>query len=263
MTGTNDGFEDFRRERKRRQLRDGLFHPGGEQEEITRQLEEVEQREAQEVRLNKEMFDFFTNATRTAAQMVSQVSETAEKEHAVQVAQEMSEFLADTLQRAQQFVLLMNSRTRPDVARQEVHPNMQNLVGAQLDGFRHEGNSSARDNHIGLDPFTVDVDGVPIDAPPPSPLRPVQSAGPGTARPQPAPTPQSAPSPTHSIDDHLVADVAEPRVAKDPEAALLEWFRNRLHDEELVKHALRVLVRGQAMTRDEARDIWSGLHERS
>ncbi len=248
---TNEDFEEYRRDRKRRQFAEGSHRQLGDHEEVVRALEEVEAREVNDQRLTREVQDFFVDATRTAAQIVSQVSESAEREQAIQVAQEMSDFLNSTLSRAQQFVMLMQTKTNPNVAQSDVQANMHNLVGPALDGFRHEGNSSASTMHIGLDPFAVDLEEMA-----PSEVR--------REPPRPAPgflkaTPEE---PRRPIEDHLVAEVLEADQADtaDPVDTMADWFRELCDESDRVKAALRALVRAQVMSREVARSVWVGLH---
>lgn len=246
----SDRFENFRRERKRRRADAGPLRPMGKNEAVLRQIEEAEQREVRNQRLTREVKDFFEEATRTAASIVSQVAQSAEQEQQVAVTREMSEFLTATIQRAQMFVQMMQFSANAGIAQQDLEANLHNLVGERLDAFRWEGNSEVSDPHIGLDPFKV-ADGGPQSAAPPS--QP-QAFHPGIDSVEEIDLPPEE-------DEHLAAEFAsgEDDVfgADVQHSALESWFAGLAADHQRLKEVLKVLVHYQAMSRDEARAIWA------
>ena len=249
-----NGFESFRRERNKRRYEEGPLRPLGQNAAILREIEEADAREARNQQLTREVQDFFAEATRTAATIVAQVAESAEQQHQESVAHEMSDFLSATIRRAQLFVELMRDCERRGVAQTDVQPNMSNLVGPILDEFRFAGDASTAEAHVGQDPFATELDA--MLATPEAEAAP-QAAQPATARPasRAAAAPREEASP---IEDHLVAEVlgtGGSEVGNSPDA-LRVWFDALRDDDQRLQFALKVLVRSQVMTKDEARAIY-------
>ncbi|MHC5065528.1 MAG: hypothetical protein ACYTG5_16310 [Planctomycetota bacterium] len=153
----DSGFEDYRRERKKHRLNSGPRRDLGKNSKVLQELEAVEIDEARNQQLTREVHDFFSDATRTAAGIVQKVS--ADQEHQIedQLHEEMAEFLATTIRRAQEFVTLIQVTSKPNLAETEIQANMHNLVGEALDQFRAEGTAQLSDKHLGLDPFAQEA----------------------------------------------------------------------------------------------------------
>ncbi|MBK8976829.1 MAG: hypothetical protein IPM29_13000 [Planctomycetes bacterium] len=283
-SGNPDRFENYRRERNRRRLDAGPVRDLGRNANVLRQIEEAEAREARNARLTREVQEFFEDATRTAAGIVSQVAQSAEQELQHQIAREMSEFLTATIQRAQEFVQLMQQQGGR-VSSQDLEPHVRNLVGSKLDEFRWAGTAQVRDQHIGLDPFRIDV-GTPQSAHEASGQDddaggPVRGGARGRGEDDDdgtrrldyehlpleievvggdEATAEDAPDP---IEGHFIAEalgldqLADEEVGLPSDApAVVLWFERLAGDPEQLKTALRVLVHYDAMTKAEARQIF-------
>jgi hypothetical protein len=237
------GFESYRRERNRRRFDQGGHRQVGKNPTILRELEAAEQREARNQQLSREVHEFFEDATRTAANIVSQVTEIAESAHDQHISREMSEFLTDTFRRVQEFISLLQRTQNPNVAQTEVETNMHNLVGPKLDGFRWAGTAHTEDKHIGMDPFR-------------EPAEPDFGTGSQPDRDEDGTPAEANSGPAASIDDHLAAELVDgddTTAAADP---LTAWFDQSRRDPERLKATLKLLVRHEAMTKDEAQAIY-------
>lgn len=158
---SDQGFDDFRRERKRRRAK--LAAPTsalGYENKALRELEQVEEREVMDQRLTREVHEFFASATRQAAGIVEKVARDAEAETGALVEQQMESFLIDALARMNTFIVTVLQQRRGQVAETRMEPSIGNLVGSVLDEFRWEGTAEVGDKHIGQDPFATDVDEV-------------------------------------------------------------------------------------------------------
>ncbi len=221
-----DGFENFRRQRNKRRLEAGPLRPMGQNAAVLRELEEVEAREVRNQQLTREVHEFFAEATRTAASIVTQVAEHAEIEVQEAVTLEMTEFLAETMRRVQEFVELVQVTTPDGIAQREVEANMQNIVGHVLDSFRFAGDAVTAEAHLGQDPFRT-----PLDA-----------------------------SSEVVEDDAEVAASNDGERVQDDDATthLAAWFARVRGDDDALRRSLKVLVQHDVMTRDEARSIYRG-----
>jgi hypothetical protein len=263
-------FENFRRERNRRRLEGGPRRDLGDSGNVLRQIEAAEQREVRDQQLTREVHEFFAAATKQAASIVQNVTEGAEAELTASVGREMSEFLRDTIRRAQEFMTVVQEEARRGVGKKDLEPHMQNIVGPVLDGFRCAGSPATAEQHLGQDPFSTELAGIessvladlpPLRAPqvqvdedvelPPA-QNPFASLEP---RPLRLALPQ-APSLVEDLPKETVRDVEPTSVATLDGDPLQGWFRKLAGDHERVKDALRVLVRASLMTKDEARAIW-------
>lgn len=228
----DQGFQNFRRERNKRRMEAGPLRPMGQNASVLRELEEVEAREVRNQQLTREVHEFFAEATRTAASIVTQVAEHAETEVQAAVTHEMTEFLAETMRRVQQFVELVQVSTPDGVAQCDVEANMQNIVGHVLDGFRFAGDAVTAEAHVGKDPFRT-----PLGA-------------------CDAPEDCEEPADALSSDGVTASEVA---VANDVSLAELQvWFDRVRGEDENLRKALKALVQAGVMTRDEARTIYRG-----
>lgn len=229
----DQGFENFRRERNKRRMEAGPLRPMGQNASVLRELEEVEAREVRNQQLTREVHEFFAEATRTAASIVTQVAEHAETEVQAAVTHEMTEFLAETMRRVQQFVELVQVSTPEGVAHRDVEVNMQNIVGHVLDSFRFAGDAVTAEAHVGQDPFRTPL---------------------GACEPQ-----DDTEVSDESVHASDVAVESAAAVEDDASKAELEaWFDRVRGDDESLRKALKVLVQFDVMTRDEARAIYRG-----
>ncbi len=187
---SDQGFDDYRKQRKRMQAKLGPQGPAlGYENQALRELEQVEAREVRDQQLTREVHDFFAAATRQAAQIVDRVSRDAQQQAGERVEAEMESFLFDSLARMNTFVLTVMKEKRGPVAETLMEPSVGNIVGVSLDEFRFEGTADIGDKHIGQDPFDTSVDDVQRE------FREQVGASAG-AEQHPAP-----------IDEHLVAAV--------------------------------------------------------
>jgi hypothetical protein len=242
----HQGFESFRRERNKRRMEGGPLRPLGQNASILRELEEAEAKEVRNQQLTREVHEFFAEATRQAASIVTHVTENAEAELHETVAHEMAEFLADSMRRVQMFVELVKRTSPPGIATQDLDTNMQNIVGQVLDEFRFAGDVTTAEAHVGQDPFATDTGfGGDLDDRSQTP----QGGLPAWTDDGPA-----------EIEEHLVAELLGRAPAPQPEPAegiaLRRWFERLCADDEQLKATLKLLVRSEVMSKDEARAIY-------
>lgn len=158
---SDQGFDDYRRERKRMRAKIGPQPTAlGYENSALRELEQVEAQEVRDQQLTREVHEFFATATRQAAAIVEKVARDAQQEAGQRVEQEMESFLIDALTRMNNFVLAVLQVKRGGVAETQMEPKIGNLEGNSLDEFRWSGTAEVADKHIGQDPFAIDVDDV-------------------------------------------------------------------------------------------------------
>lgn len=158
---SDQGFDDYRRERKRMRAKIGPQPTAlGYENSALRELEQVEAQEVRDQQLTREVHEFFATATRQAAAIVEKVARDAQQEAGQRVEQEMESFLIDALTRMNNFVLAVLQVKRGGVAETQMEPKIGNLEGNSLDEFRWSGTAEVADKHIGQDPFATDVDDV-------------------------------------------------------------------------------------------------------
>ena len=264
---SNDGFDDFRKERKRMQARTPVSgSPLGYENKALRELEQVEAREVRDQQLTREVHDFFQHATRQAATIVEKVARDAQEQAGVRVEQEMESFLMDALARMNAFVMTVMNQRRPPVAEAKIEPCVANIVGDSLDEFRWEGTAEVGDKHIGQDPFDTDVEEVRrqfrAEIGPSAPddtgsvpieehlVAAVQPPAEDDDRPLPGLPSPPTPGPTRIT--------AAPGAVKGPAAPLpvppaMSGVESEL---DRFKTALKKLVMQGTMSREEARAAW-------
>lgn len=271
---SDQGFDDFRKERKRMQAKIGPQAPTlGYENQALRELEQVEAREVRDQQLTREVHDFFQAATRQAASIVERVAKDALQETGARVEQEMESFLIDSLTRMNTFIMAVLKERRGPVAETRMEPSVGNIVGPSLDEFRFAGTSAVEDKHIGQDPFDTPVDDVqrefreqvgqasgatdeapmPIDQHLVAAVQPADEAATDDAPPPPAaavpPRPTAAPAPAAMpATSRTTAALPMPSETKAAAGANA--------DLERFKEALKSLVRQGTMTRDEAKAAW-------
>lgn len=149
-------FEAYREERNyRRRQRTKTERPHGSNK-VWEELNAVEEGEIHDRLLTREVHDFFADATKMAADIVSKVTEEHEEAVGARLRAEMEEFLRETIRRASEFIdVLGEGGGRAEAVLQA---DMKNLVGKVLDEFRAEGTAQIEDKHLGQDPFKTDVE---------------------------------------------------------------------------------------------------------
>lgn len=251
MQDRNDPeFEQYRRERQRRRLETSAAgRPAGEKGETLRLLEMAEADEIRDRRLSREVHEFFETATRIAAGIVSKVAEGAQAEAAERLATEMRDFLLDALRRMNGFVQAVVQRHDGPEMEACLEPQMRNLVGRTLDGFRALGSAAAR--HLGQDPFATDPDEV---------QRELQKARSESARASAVAAESTGEPLQPAIEEHLVAELhrdaaasAAAAAAAQPAGETSDGIQSEL---ERFKAVLKGLVRQGLMSKDEARAAW-------
>ena len=278
---SDQGFDDYRRERQRMRAKIGPQPSAlGYENNALRELEQVEAQEVRDQQLTREVHEFFATATRQAAAIVEKVSRDAQQEAGQRVEQEMESFLIDSLARMNNFVLAVLQQRRNGVAETQMEPKIGNLAGASLDEFRWSGTAEGADKHIGQDPFATAVDdvrrefraqvgetgtegpavAVPIDQhlvaavtdPVPDPevaSPPVRGAGKAAVAAEP-----QLPSPPAPVTRSTTAKAATPMPEAAAGAQSAEGDANA--ELERFKGALKALVRQGVMSREEARAAW-------
>lgn len=266
---SDQGFDDYRKERKRMQAKLGPQAPYLNYEnQALRELEQAEAQEARDQKLTREVHDFFAAATRQAASIVEKVAKDALQATGAQVDAEMEQFLIDALTRMNTFIVTVLRERRGPIAETQLEPSLENIVGASLDQFRWAGTAEVDDKHIGQDPFETAVDDVQRE------FR--EQVGQSAAAEQPA-----------SIDEHRVAALQSegspepaaegepangslPVVAPTSRTSAAATVRAAAptpaptappNDFDRFKEALKSLVKQGMMTREEARAAWQARVE--
>jgi hypothetical protein len=257
--GGGGDFDSFRRERNQRRNQSGTPHRAiAKGQEVLREIEAAEARELQDQRLTREVHDFFQDATRTAAGIMQKVNETAAEQTGQRMRYEVEEFLQDAIRRAQSFIELLRRCSTGREGETNVEPMMRNLIGDMLDQFRNEGTAQLQDKHLGQDPFATSPEAVREELT-------------GRGEDEPA-----APPVEHKeIEEHLVAEVMRnaktPSSGKHPAhkqaaapadgAAAANPLLASLSDPKRLKHALRALVQGGVLGKDEAQRIYEAQQQ--
>lgn len=292
LRNTDQGFDAFRRERKRQQAKLGNSPAGvlGFENQALRELEQVEAKEVLDQKLSREVHEFFMAATKQAATIVEKVARDAQEQAGAKIEQEMESFLMDALSRMNTLVIAAGrKRGGPggQIAETQMEPTVANIVGQRLDQFRVDGTADVVDKHLGQDPFDTDVEDVQrefrlqiADMAPPA--QPGQTAAPiedhlvaavqdddaaadtddddDTGQSPPAATAKSAAATSERARPAAKEAKAAPAAAAEPPAAeeAPTTMRAPTAAEELERFrtALKTLVRQGTMTRDEARAAW-------
>lgn len=271
----DQGFDAFRRERKRVQSKLGP-QPSvlGYENAALRELEQVEEREVRDQQLKREVHEFFAAATRQAASIVEKVAHDAEEQAGERMQDEVENFLMDTLTRMNGFIMaVMQQGSGADLAETHIEPDVKHLSGPELDAFRTQGTPATREAHIGQDPFATNLDDVQRE------FRAVVADMEEETRI------------VDSIEDHLVAHASQEEashasdvsvevadqnddiheLAIEEHAATFDRCEGETYtavadeDEamtetevlETFKNALKALVRQGIMEREEARAAWN------
>jgi len=278
---SDQGFDDYRRERKRMRAKVGPQPTAlGYENQALRELEKVEEREIQDQRLTREVHEFFATATRQAAAIVERVARDAQQEAGQKVEQEMESFLIDALARMNNFVLTVLHHRRAGVAETQMEPSLGNLQEGTLDEFRWSGTAEGTDKHIGQDPFSIDLEDVRREF-----RTQVGESGDGPAVAVPidqhlvaavsdavaddvakeakaavaakAATGAAAPKAAASASPKVDPAPAPAQAASKPAAPAAEASPGGANDDlERFKGALKALVRQGVMSREEARAAW-------
>jgi hypothetical protein len=157
----DQGFDDFRRERKRVQAKLGPQSSAlGYENQALRELEVVEANEMRDRQLTREVHEFFASATKQAAAIVDRVAKDAQQEAGERIEQQMEQFLIDALGRMNTFVMAVLQQRRGPVAETQLEPRIGNLPQPTLDEFRSAGTAETGDKHFGQDPFATPVEDV-------------------------------------------------------------------------------------------------------
>lgn len=266
-----DGFDQYRTERKRRHLDSGPKRQAALNSSVLQELEAHEASTARNERMTREVQEFFEDATRTAASMVTKLSSSAEQEQDVSVAREMSEFLNETLRRARAFIEEMQSTGQVADGIEEFLPNLRNVVGPTLDAYRWEGSPGVAEAQIGRDPFAVDDGGVSmteaasvdefVEVDDEDDI--VEVSVDGDFVPMDESHDHFEEEPVAPIEEHLVAEFMEsaPQSQTVPAEcqALSEWAFRIGSDDATLRRSLKALVHVGSMTKDEARGIYQEL----
>jgi len=247
-------FEAYREERNyRRRQRTKTVRPHGQPNKVWEELNAHEEDEIQDRLLTREVHDFFADATKMAADIVSRVTEERALELSERLRTEMEEFLRATIRRANQFIeVLGDGGERAEEIREA---DMRNLVGRVLDEFRAEGTAQVEDRHLGQDPFKTKVsvnEGQDTNAPATD-----DDLGMPTQRIDPS---ELGLVPTISGEDE--DDVPQGFDTK-PEGTLEDPAENQPEDPPMaeaekakLRQALKTMVRQGLMSKDEARETY-------
>jgi hypothetical protein len=247
--GIGDGFDSYRRERERmRRMGITEKRPLSGPSNALQELDAVERREERDRQLSIEMQDFFTSATKVAADIVQKVATSAKVQLDSRLSEEMAEFLRESITRVQHIVTAVLETNTTSTAEQVIEPLMHNLVGSLLDEFRKAGTAGA-DKHLGQDPMAQSLDEVrktllaqlPAGMGSESRLLKTESEDFGMGVNHNQPVVGAKPD----IEEHLVAETRKP-AGKQPNRA------DQQSDLDRFQKALEKLVKKGQMTRAEA-----------
>ena len=251
-------FEAYREERNyRRRQRTKTERPHGSTNKVWEELNAVEEDEIHDRLLSQEVHDFFSDATKMAADIVSKVTEEHEEEVSHRLRAEMEEFLKETIRRASEFIDVLGEGG--DRAEAILEADMKNLVGRVLDEFRAEGTAQVEDKHLGQDPFKTDVEltkGTASKVPDQDDDDlglPTQKIDPSELALDPGGTLDEEEEPTlpGGFDAKPEGRLDDPAGEEEPPAkAMTEPERAKLRE------ALKTMVRQGLMTKDEARETY-------
>ena len=150
---SDPSFEQFRRSRKLGQIHGKMAEgPGGRG--VLKEIESHERLEVLQQRLQREMNEFFGEATRLAAGILQSLKQEKAQELSEQVYAEMEGFLRESARKAEMLVSrLRETAARNGVAVADVETSLTNLTTKDLDRFRAAGTANLADKHIGKDPM--------------------------------------------------------------------------------------------------------------
>jgi uncharacterized membrane protein YccC len=158
-------FEEFRRSRKRGQLMGAMNQPGTGRNAL-KEIESHERLEVLQHRLQREMTEFFGEATRLAASILHSLKQEKAQELSEQVYAEMEGFLRESARKAELLVTkLRETAARNGLAVADLETSLTNLTPKDLDRFRAAGTANLADKHMGQDPFKTPT--TPTVPPPP------------------------------------------------------------------------------------------------
>ena len=260
-----EGFELYRRQRERRRLMHGTQSADTQTSSTSpnalRELEEVEEREHRDQQLQREVHEFFETSTRTAADIVQKVADTAKVQIDEQLSLDMQEFLRDSLARMHDFVHAVLAKNHGSRVEEVIEPLMHNLTGRMLDRFRQAGTTPP--NHLGQDPMETDLEDVRREfgqkMPPPKSTEP--DLTPDQASDLMIDMPSAALQ-GGSADPHVPAISNEPApIELEPddgadEATAKPSAQASVDDLKRFKKALETLVRQGNMSKADARAAW-------
>jgi len=167
------------------------------------------------------MHEFFADATRSAASILSQLSETDQQSQTA--AAEMNDFLHQTAHKVQTFVQQMEPEATPaEPDTQDTEPKIRFSDHDYLD-------LSAAPDLAPDEPVETLSDLPQLASLPDLKL----------AAPKPAPEPEPEPEP-----------------APPPADPMLAWFLRLARDDKLLRTALKAMVKQELMTREEAIAIY-------
>ncbi|MHC4077327.1 MAG: hypothetical protein ACYST0_02665 [Planctomycetota bacterium] len=266
----SDDFEAYREERNyRRRQRTTTERPGGTSNKVWEALNAQEEGEIHDRLLTQEVHDFFADATKMAADIVSKVAEEHEEEVGAALRDEMEEFLRETIRRASELIEVIGEDT--ERGEEVVEADMKNLVGKALDGFRAEGTAQLADKHMGQDPFATDVEVTTSATQPEESVQADESLGVPAQHIDEAELALAPSEPGGEKDEFTAGFVGDakaaceivdaeagseegPEQSSEPQAPEVPQMSGP--DRVKLREALKTMVRQGLMTKDEARDTY-------
>jgi len=255
---TDSDFEAYREERNyRRRQRTKTERPHGAANKVWAELNAQEEGEIQDQLLTREVHDFFSGATKMAADIVSKVTEEHEEEVGQRLRDEMEEFLRETIRRASEFIDVLGEGG--ERGEEILEADMKNLVGRVLDEFRAEGTAQVEDKHLGQDPFMTDVevgkttragDGAEVDDDLGIPTQRIDPSELALVSPTAETPDEEEELLPGSFDAKAEASLGDLGVGKPDGPAMTEAEKTKLRE------ALKTMVRQGLMSKDEARETY-------
>ena len=164
---SDPSFEQFRRSRKLGQMHGKMNEQPGTGRSALKEIESHERLEVLQHRLQREMNEFFGEATRLAASILQSLKQEKAQELSEQVYAEMEGFLRESARKAELLVTkLRETAARNGLAVADLETSLSNLTTKDLDRFRAAGTANLADKHIGQDPFQQPA---PASPPPAAP----------------------------------------------------------------------------------------------
>ncbi len=274
--GSDDAaFDRFRREKTRRRRQhqevqgESLVH--SVRSETVRLIEEGDQREARELKLHREMFEFVRDTIKVAAGVLSTVTDDQRENVARQISGEMEDFFKSTSGGAEDAIELLRDRhdlEETDTTSEQLEVHLGELGIQDLDRWRREGLEEIARRHLGQPVERTGEDGLAGDE---AHVGVAEEEAPETEHPE-TEHPEAEhrePRPADfGIDDDIAAPEHEGLLAAviDLDEATGAWptgtarapraFADLLSDVATRKQTLTLLVQHDLLSREQAREIF-------
>lgn len=124
--------------------------------EVLAEIDRVETEEARNRQLTREMHEFFSEASRSAAKILSELTDTVAANRQASVSEDVTDFLNHTVSRAQDFVEAIKTTGNVEVLTQDLETTMTNLVDDTVDEIRADATAEHRAKPVEQVPIQED-----------------------------------------------------------------------------------------------------------